>query len=122
MSPTIATVTAAMMTMLRECKEEDRLRQAVCERLGDAAYSPVVDPAHFDSAIDNPYFPLLPGTTFVSEGQTVEGFEHVEFAVTHHTRVILGVTCIEVVGGGPETRTPREGEFPCADLVRSRAS
>jgi hypothetical protein len=39
---------------------------------------------------------LIPGKTFVYEGQTTEGFEHVEFAVTHATRVILGVTCIEV--------------------------
>src|SRR4029078_4595279 len=30
------------------------------------------------------------------EGQTAQGFEHDEFAVTHHTRVILGVRCVEV--------------------------
>jgi len=46
--------------------------------------------------IDNPYFPLKPGTTFIYEGQTSEGFEHDEFAVTHKTKVILGVTCVEV--------------------------
>src|SRR5262249_55914204 len=37
-----------------------------------------------------------PGTTFIYEGQTAAGFEHDEFAVTHNTRVIFGVTCIEV--------------------------
>src|SRR5262249_40103866 len=46
--------------------------------------------------INNPYFPLVPGTTFIYEGQTPDGFEHDEFAVTHNTRTILGVTCIEV--------------------------
>ena len=38
----------------------------------------------------------MPGTTFIYEGQTAGGFEHDEFAVTHNTRVILGVTCVEV--------------------------
>src|SRR5262249_58799315 len=63
-----------------------------------AAYEPVIDPTNFPAVpkIDNPFFPIVPGTTFVYEGQTPDGFEHVEFAVTHNTRVILGVTCIEV--------------------------
>jgi hypothetical protein len=37
--------------------------------------------------------------TFVYEGTVTEnpgGFEHVEFIVTHTTRVILGITCVEV--------------------------
>src|SRR5262249_37073296 len=46
--------------------------------------------------IDNPYFPLIPGTTFIYEGESDDGFEHDEFAVTHKTRVINGVTCVEV--------------------------
>ncbi len=56
----------------------------------------MIDPSNFVARIDNPYFPLRPGTTFIYEGHTGEGFEHDEFAVTHHTRVILGVTCVEV--------------------------
>jgi hypothetical protein len=70
-----------------------------CEAQKDArlaAYDPVIDPSNFVARVDNPYFPLTPGTTFVYEGQTAEGFEHDEFAVTHHTRVILGVRCVEV--------------------------
>jgi hypothetical protein len=46
--------------------------------------------------IDNPYFPLVPGKTFIYEGQTAQGLEHDEFSVTRKTKVILGVTCIEV--------------------------
>ena len=57
---------------------------------------PVIDPSNFVAQVDNPYFPLTPGTTFIYEGQTQEGFEHDEFAVTHRTRVILGVRCVEV--------------------------
>jgi hypothetical protein len=78
------------------CEEQKDARLAACERLGPAAYDPVIDPSNFVARVDNPYFPLTPGTTFVYEGQTAEGFEHDEFAVTHHTRVILGVRCVEV--------------------------
>src|SRR5262249_27205766 len=67
-----------------------------CSRLGTAAYDPAIAPANFVAGIDNQFFPLVPGTTFVYEGQTPDGLEHDEFAVTHNTRVILGVTCIEV--------------------------
>lgn len=86
---------------LQTCKEQDELRDAVCARLGAAPYAPVIDPANFtrSTTIDNPYYPLRPGTTFVYEGQVTEdpgGFEHVEFAVTHTTRVIMGITCVEV--------------------------
>jgi hypothetical protein len=30
----------------------------------NATYHPVVTPADFRTGIDNPYFPLVPGTTF----------------------------------------------------------
>ncbi|MSR64901.1 MAG: hypothetical protein EXS18_03870 [Verrucomicrobiae bacterium] len=56
----------------------------------------MIHPTNFVAGINNPYFPLVPGTTFIHEGPTAHGFEHVEFAVTHKTKVILGVTCIEV--------------------------
>jgi len=81
---------------LMTCKEQRHLRRAACARLGAARYDPPIDPANFVATIDNPFFPLMPGTTFVYEGQTADGFEHVEFAVTHDTKVILGVTCVEV--------------------------
>ena len=80
----------------QSCGEQNRVRQAACGRLGEGPYDPVINPSHFVAQIDNPYFPLTTGTTFVYEGQTSQGFEHDEFAVTHNTRVILGVTCVEV--------------------------
>jgi len=78
------------------CRDEHAVRQAACERLGPAPYAPAIDPANFVATVDNPFFPLTPGTTFVYEGQTSQGLEHDEFFVTHNTRVILGVTCVEV--------------------------
>jgi len=78
------------------CDAQKDARLAACAPLGPAPYDPVIDPSNFVAHVDNPYFPLTPGTTFVYEGQTAEGFQHDEFAVTHRTRVILGVTCVEV--------------------------
>lgn len=78
------------------CDDQHDARQAVCERLGAAPYDPVIDPADFVANIDNPYFPLTPGTTFIYEGLTDSDLEHNEVFVTHNTKVILGVTCLEV--------------------------
>jgi len=81
---------------VQSCQDQDDVRDKACERFGPAAYDPVINPANFVATIDNPYFPLVPGTTFIYEGQTAQGLEHDEFFVTHNTRVILGVTCTEV--------------------------
>ena len=77
-------------------QEQRAARLAACEKLGDGAYDPVINPANFVRGITNPYFPLMPGKTFIYEGQTSQGFEHSEFAVTRNTRMILGVNCVEV--------------------------
>lgn len=81
---------------LQSCNDQSESRKTACESLGPAPYAPVIDPANFVSRIDNPYFPLTPGTTFVYEGHTSQGLEHDEFSVTSKTKVILGVTCVEV--------------------------
>jgi hypothetical protein len=78
------------------CQAGFVVRQTACGTFGPAPYNPVIDPANFVSTIDNPYFPLQPGTTFIYEGLMPDGFERDEVAVTHNTRVILGVTCVEV--------------------------
>lgn len=59
-------------------------------------YEPLIDPKNFVEGVDNPYFPLTPGTTFVYEGETEDGIEHIEVVVTDDTKEILGVTCIVV--------------------------
>jgi hypothetical protein len=78
------------------CQAGFVVRQTACDTFGPAPYDPVIDPANFVTTIDNPYFPLQPGTTFIYGGQMPGGFERDEFAVTHNTRVIDGVTCVEV--------------------------
>src|SRR5215813_3690631 len=78
------------------CESEDSVRKTACQRLGPQPYDPAIDPANFVDKIDNPYFPLVPGTVFIYEGQTAAGLEHDEFFVTDKTKKILGVTTVEV--------------------------
>ena len=55
-----------------------------------------LDPVDFVSGIDNPFFPLQPGTTFIYEG-TKEGVPtRTEMYVTHDTKEIMKVTCVVV--------------------------
>ena len=56
------------------------------------AYAPQINPADFTTTIDNKYFPLKLGTTFVYEG----GAEHGEMTVTYHTKKVMGVECVVV--------------------------
>lgn len=50
------------------------------------------DPNDFVSEIDNPYFPLEPGTTFIYEGLSEGIPTREEVKVTRDTKEILGVT------------------------------
>ena len=62
------------------------------------AYAPHIDPADFTTKIDNEYFPLEPGTTFVYKGGTERG----EMTVTHDTKKVMGVECVVVDDRGFE--------------------
>jgi hypothetical protein len=56
-----------------------------------------IDPSDFALPVDNPYFPLKPGTTYRHEG-VKEGKRAVDvFTVTHRRKKILGVTNTVVV-------------------------
>jgi len=67
----------------------DELVKAVSSALTGCVYNPTIDPANFVGAVSNPYFPLVPGTTFHYASQQ----EEIAVTVTHDTKVILGVTC-----------------------------
>ena len=62
----------------------------------DSAYNPDIDPADFVAGIDNPFMPLVPGTTRTYETESDEGLETVVVTVTDETKVIMGVTCVVV--------------------------
>jgi len=58
----------------------------------DQPYTFNLTPADFVALIDNPYFPAIPGSTYVYEGQTQEGLERIEIKVLNETREVMGVT------------------------------
>ena len=65
---------------------------------GHKAYAPHIKPADFTTKLDNEYFPLKPGTTFVYEGGTERG----EMTVTYDTKKVMGVECVVVDDRGYE--------------------
>ena len=81
----------------------DKLHDDEGEENGDVdgevdgeVYDPDIDPEDFVEGIDHPYFPLIPGTTYIYEGDTEDGVERIEVNVTDQTRMVLGVECMVV--------------------------
>jgi len=60
------------------------------------AKEPTVDPSNFVRDVTNKFFPLKPGTTFFYEGTRDGVPSRNETNVTHRTKRIVGVRCIEV--------------------------
>jgi hypothetical protein len=58
----------------------------------EKSYNPHINPAHFTTKVDNEYFPMEPGTTFLYEG----GTQHSEMTVTSQTKKVMGVECVVV--------------------------
>ena len=58
---------------------------------GQEAYTVDINPADFVVAVDNPYFPLIPGTRYVYEGMTEDGLERIEIEVLSETKDVVGV-------------------------------
>src|SRR5262245_43090379 len=62
----------------------------------EAGTRPLPPPASFTTRVDNPWFPLLPGTRWVYTGMK-DGKQSRDFVVvTHKTRTIEGVPCVAV--------------------------
>jgi hypothetical protein len=51
-----------------------------------------VTPADFVARVDNPYFPLVPGTRWIYEVSSTDGNERIEVTVEATQRVVRGVT------------------------------
>ena len=64
------------------------------ESRGD--YHPAIDPANFTHVINNPYFPLKPGTTTVFTEKEGRETRENKVTVTHDTKTIMGVKCVVV--------------------------
>jgi hypothetical protein len=74
-------------------------------------YSPSIDPANFVATIDNPYWPLKPGTAFHYEGVRGTTRQTDDEVVTHETKQILGITSTVVRDTVSEHGAPVERTF-----------
>lgn len=85
----IAVAAAAACSLATACGGDD---DEVCAPL-DTSYQPMLDPARFVDGVDNPLFPLVPGSTS-SYREGANGT--VEITVTAERRTILGISAVVV--------------------------
>ena len=91
--------TAQRQEASEECLEQLEGRDEVCELVGEGRYDPdyapedFVDPAAIGDTVEpNPYFPLIPGSRWVYEGED----ELIVVEVLDETKLIDGVLCAVV--------------------------
>ncbi len=89
-------VIALAVVLLAACS--DSSEEAVIKISAQGPYAPNISQANFtrSAVIDNPYFPLKPGTTSIYEGVEDSDAIRVEEFVTHDTRLIMSVPCVIV--------------------------
>ncbi len=95
------------LVLERVVKGEDERLELVDIENFTSEYDPEIDPSNFTDEIDNPYFPLEPGTTFVYEGEDGDTTINVEISVTNQTKEVMGVN----------TTVVRETEWEDGELV-----
>ena len=59
-------------------------------------YQPPIDPERFVAVVDNPYFPLAPGSTWVLEGSGDSTGEVDTITVLDESKLVMGVECVVV--------------------------
>ena len=59
-------------------------------------YNLQFDPSRFVAGVTNPYFPLVPGTTYSFRGETADGVETVVVEVTSLVKTVQGITATVV--------------------------
>ena len=74
----LSAIVGSVIVLLAGCANSSSQEQ-------QKAYTPHIDPADFTTKVDNEYFPMKPGTTFVYEG----GAERDEMSVTHDTKKVM---------------------------------
>ncbi len=81
-----------MMSLLPICL----LGLAVSVSAADKTYQPQIVPSEFQAKVDNPFYPFVPGTTWVYLEKSGGATSTNTITVTHDTKVIMGVTCVVV--------------------------
>jgi hypothetical protein len=92
----VAVALCMAMAALVACTHEPTVDDNVGPTLSNGSGTDL-DPSNFALPVDNPYFPLQPGTTYRHEG-IKEGERAIDvFAVTDRTKTILGIPNTVVV-------------------------
>ena len=78
---------------------------------GDAPYHPKIDPANFQATIDNPYHPLVPGTTLKYLEKTGNETSENTVTVTPDTKMVMGVKCVVVHDAVTENGVLKEDTY-----------
>jgi hypothetical protein len=87
----IATVVIAASLGAHLAEPPFAARNAAAERV-DPRQKPYFDPARFTTRIDNAWFPLRPGISYIYRGSSEDGRTRDVFTITHKTKVVDGVT------------------------------
>jgi hypothetical protein len=74
-------------------------------------YAPSIDPTSFVRTVDNPYFPLRPGSAFHFQGVSDGTPQTDDVVVTNRTKLVLGVRCTVVRDTVSEHGTAVERTF-----------
>src|SRR5262245_6122827 len=69
---------------------------AGCDDTTEPPTNVTIDPVNFVTTIDNRFMPLIPGTVFRYEGTKDDQHETNRVTGTRDTKVILGLTCVQV--------------------------
>jgi hypothetical protein len=78
--------------------------------------------ASFSAQITNPWFPLVPGTTFVYAGLKDGKPSREVLTVTHTIRIIRGTPCLEVHDSGIyNTASPQLGRSFRQEYLKGKA-
>ena len=83
-TPLLSAIVGSVLVLLAGCTGASSQEQKT--------YAPHIDPNDFTTTIDNEYFPMKPGTTFVYQG----GTQRDRMTVTHSTKKVMGVECVVV--------------------------
>ena len=90
-------VLAGALALTTGCGDDDGSDGGSGSSLPQGSEPVELDPADFTTEIDNPYWPMAPGSTWVYEETDAEGnVQRVEVAVTERTRSILGIAATVV--------------------------
>src|SRR5215212_1208623 len=95
----LGAVLGAMVVLAAECGGSSGSvagSAKTTQKTTQTAYAPHINPADFTTTIDNKYFPLAPGTTFIYQGKTKDATEGDVVTVTSDTKRIMGVECVVV--------------------------